>query len=133
MRALMHIIEEFGFSKRFFPPLQTPFHGLFLECASPIFIGQLTTLKNSAFSPASPSADSQTCLCLIRAVLVVGGPQLYGEDDEAGAQREGGSSEAAAAGAEGTATGPSGRNREETRLNARAARGRRRPEPGCSL
>ena len=45
--------------------------------------------------------------------LVVGGPQFQGDGDEAGAQRDGEASEAAAAGAEGTAAGPSGKNREE--------------------
>ena len=96
-----------------FHPLQTPFHNLFLEWASPTFIGQCTTLKNFAFSPASRSTGCQTCLFLTRAVLVVGGPQFQGDSDEAGAQRDGEASEAAAAGAQGKATGPSGKNREE--------------------
>lgn len=43
----------------------------------------------------------------------MGGPQFQGDGDEAGAQRDGEASEAAAAGAEGTAAGPSGKNREE--------------------
>lgn len=43
----------------------------------------------------------------------MGGPQFQGDGDEAGAQRDGEASEAATAGAEGTAAGPSGKNREE--------------------
>lgn len=70
-------------------------------------------MKNFAFSPTSHSTGSQTCLFLTRAVLVMGGPQFHGDGDEAGAQRDGEASEAAAAGAEGTAAGPSGKNREE--------------------
>ena len=42
----------------------------------------------------------------------MGGPQFQGDGDEAGAQRDGEASEAATAGAEGTAAGPSGKNRE---------------------
>ncbi|CAN0512632.1 unnamed protein product [Rangifer tarandus platyrhynchus] len=60
-----------------------------------------------------PFPCSQTCLFLTRAVLVVGGPQFHRDGNEAGAQRDGEASEAAAAGAEGTAAGPSGKNREE--------------------
>ena len=96
-----------------FSPLQTPFHDLFLECASPTFIGQLTTWKNFASSPTSHYTGAQTRLSLTRAVLFVGRPQLLGDNDEAGAQRDGGAAEAAAAGAERTAAQPSGKNREE--------------------
>lgn len=59
MLTLMHITEELRSKKQSFP-LQTSFHGLFPECASPTFSGQLIALKNSVqqatlqtLSPAS--------------------------------------------------------------------------------
>lgn len=99
-------------------------------CISYIF---RTVNRIEKFCPTSHSTDSQPCQCLTRAILVVGGPQLYGEDDGAEARRDRGTYEAAAAGAESTAVGPSGKNREEERPYAGAARGHRKPEPGCSL
>lgn len=91
-----------GLVNTFLPPLDSSSWPLPQVCMSHVYrtIHHIYKIPPPPPLPA-PSAASQNCLSLARAISVVGGPQLYGEEGEDGAQRDGGASEAAAAGGRG--------------------------------